>query len=583
MINVSHIACHPHRLMAPVHVQAWRRGRVCTAPEFSNHQVSESRRPARRGPGGDSASVSLLCAWLPFPFYARAGRSKNKDGFPKVVTANCVTPVVAVGAVHSRLFVSFAGLPLPNMASLAPLSARMPGSPRNGAKLSPLSLMRSESARLSTTSAQVRGGGRLYAQSPIAGYTEQEMIKEAKLRLEHNKQRIRLKQLLNVASEGGPTVNTQDLLLACQLAKLPMETQKVLSSPFGVNHDQGGSPKKVLWKNFHETLEYPKLHGHGAWGENLPPLRKTRREMAKLKALQDAATAGAPSAAETKIVASDEEVKHHFAVLKRLMETRFSEMRRAFRLIDEDASGTCDRGELKFMLNAMFNLTIPDHVLDRLIDLADFDGDGTINFAEFCRLMTAEDVLNMKKTLVADTSAWGAKAPETSLTVDYGDLAAQNRKMAAGGYEGGEVHAKLRRTGPGIAALRKAHQTLKKAILARYDSVKAAFQEIDKDGSGTLRRGELKAFMRQLSKSIPDRVMSGLIDFCDSDGDAKSLSIEEFCGVSHSPALSTSTSVAFSDALFFLTALFLPASVQMLEADVIGAGGYDPNAPAQKK
>ena len=50
-----------------------------------------------------------------------------------------------------------------------------------------------------------------------------------------------------------------------------------------------------------------------------------------------------------------------------------------------------------------------------------------------------------------------------------------------------------------------------------------------------------------MSKSVPDRVISALIDFCDSDGDAKSLSIEEF------------------------TAL--------LEAENLGAGGYDPNAP----
>lgn len=431
------------------------------------------------------------------------------------------------------------------MAALAPLSARTPTTPRSSRRLSPLAMMRAETARPSTTSAAVRGGGRLYALSPIDGYSEQEMIKEAQLRLQHNKQRVRLKQLLNTASDGGPAVKTQDLLLACKLAKMPMDTQKVFGTPFALDRDTHGSPKSVLWKGFHESIEYPKLHGHGGLGDNLPPLRANRRQLAILAALSEGNADG--TKVEAKLVASDEEVTHHFGNLKRLMETRFSEIRRAFRLIDEDASGTCDRGELKFMLNAMFNLTIPDHVLDRIIDLADFDGDGQINFAEFARLMTAENVLNMKKTLTADTSAWGTKAPEAAVAVDYSNLAAENRKMAGGGYEGGDHHVKLRRTGPGIGALRKAHQTLKKAILARYDSIKAAFKDIDKDGSGTLRRGELKVFMRQMSKSIPDRVMGGLIDFCDSDGDAKSLSIEEFCG--------------------------------MLEAEFIGAGGYDPNAP----
>ena len=38
----------------------------------------------------------------------------------------------------------------------------------------------------------------------------------------------------------------------------------------------------------------------------------------------------------------------------------------------------------------MFNLGIPDKVVDKLIDLADYDGDGTINYAEFARIFTAE-------------------------------------------------------------------------------------------------------------------------------------------------------------------------------------------------
>jgi len=61
------------------------------------------------------------------------------------------------------------------------LSARSP-SPR----LTPIaSLHRGaypNTARPTTTSAALRGGGRLYAQSPLNGYTEAEMIREAQLR-----------------------------------------------------------------------------------------------------------------------------------------------------------------------------------------------------------------------------------------------------------------------------------------------------------------------------------------------------------------------------------------------------------------
>lgn len=44
-------------------------------------------------------------------------------------------------------------------------------------------------------------------------------------------------------------------------------------------------------------------------------------------------------------------------------------------------------------------------VLDQLVDLADYDKDGLINYAEFARLITAEDVVNMKDSLSGETSA----------------------------------------------------------------------------------------------------------------------------------------------------------------------------------
>ena len=89
-------------------------------------------------------------------------------------------------------------------------------------------------------------------------------------------------------------------------------------------------------------------------------------------------------------------------------------------------------------------------------------------------------------------------------------------------------NVKLRRTGPGLDAIRKAHAALRKAILMRYATVKDAFNELDLDHSKTLRRSELRRFLRSLSKSIPDPVITALIDYVDDDGDGRSLTIEEF-------------------------------------------------------
>ena len=46
---------------------------------------------------------------------------------------------------------------------------------------------------------------------------------------------------------------------------------------------------------------------------------------------------------------------------KHLRVTRFAELRRAFRVLDEDASGQLDRDEFKGLLN-MFNMGVPDKV-----------------------------------------------------------------------------------------------------------------------------------------------------------------------------------------------------------------------------
>jgi len=76
--------------------------------------------------------------------------------------------------------------------------------------------------------------------------------------------------------------------------------------------------------------------------------------------------------------------------------------------------------------------------------------------------------------------------------------------------------------------MRKAHRTLRNIIITRYGNMAAAFKEIDADGSGLVRRAELRAWLQRVSKSIPDQVISGLISYVDVDGDTKTLSKQEF-------------------------------------------------------
>ena len=44
-------------------------------------------------------------------------------------------------------------------------------------------------------------------QSPLIGMSENEMINEARIRMDHNKQRTQLKRLLSTAANGGAVIN----------------------------------------------------------------------------------------------------------------------------------------------------------------------------------------------------------------------------------------------------------------------------------------------------------------------------------------------------------------------------------------
>ena len=57
-------------------------------------------------------------------------------------------------------------------------------------------------------------------------------------------------------------------------------------------------------------------------------------------------------------------------------------------------------GELK-QLAMELNIVIEDAVLEGIIALADHDGGGDISYAEFARVLTADDVMKMKDTLRA--------------------------------------------------------------------------------------------------------------------------------------------------------------------------------------
>merc|ERR1712070_728141 len=72
-----------------------------------------------------------------------------------------------------------------------------------------------------------------------------------------------------------------------------------------------------------------------------------------------------------------------------LTEDQLDEIREAFGLFDNDASGAIDVRELKAAMRAL-GFEIKNEELKKMVTDVDNDGNGTIEFAEFLAMMTAK-------------------------------------------------------------------------------------------------------------------------------------------------------------------------------------------------
>ena len=186
----------------------------------------------------------------------------------------------------------------------------------------------------------MRAGGRLYAESPVAGFTKEEMLREAKVRQEHNRQRSKLKQLLIAASGPGPaqTVSIDELLLSAKIAKISLPEELLFKSPYAkrytASRDEGGAPKDIHWRSFYGAIDYPKLASEA---DRLS--RRPRPQSASPVVTRGAAAPAAQEAVAAPTGPSDGEIRRAARILRQHMETKFTQMRSAFRAID----GPCCR------------------------------------------------------------------------------------------------------------------------------------------------------------------------------------------------------------------------------------------------
>lgn len=87
----------------------------------------------------------------------------------------------------------------------------------------------------------------------------------------------------------------------------------------------------------------------------------------------------------------DREVGKWFMWLQSKLKDRFTELRRAFRAIDEDCNGFLSYEEFRAVFD-IFALPVPDNVFQRIVELIDKDGDKHVTFAEFAKLVGAANI-----------------------------------------------------------------------------------------------------------------------------------------------------------------------------------------------
>ena len=321
-----------------------------------------------------------------------------------------------------------------------------------------------------------------------------------------------------VSADGA--VNTAELQLAAKLAKIDLPEDFVFKGPYAQQYASewdasANSPRGVKWRPFYEAIEYPKLQAPGkerfltqhAEREALRA-KKAAEKAAAEQAVRDAAAAAtraanAPASARKVAYVSDEDLRRAHAVIKARLSSQFGELRQAFRAFDADASGYITHEEAEATLNTL-NLGLPNRIVSRVVDIADFDGDGEISFAEFARVLTAEDIIFMKDSLRAAGGEHGVKDSRT-----MGHVEKKKSRVISGNVTEDDI--------------RSCVFNIKEKIITKYKRLDSAFKHIDEDRSGHLSREEFRfaLLMLNLDQTQDREVIEVLIDLTDNDGDGQ--------------------------------------------------------------
>jgi len=319
------------------------------------------------------------------------------------------------------------------------------------------------------------------------GMDEDQMVKEARFRMAENKKRAQLRNLLKCVDDG-KTVRADQFEMAAQMAGMNLPPHVINNlRPCTV-----GSPRspRVQWPKMVARMELPPLAGYSPSS----PRSKQGASVFGGTAMPGETAAVTQRAQATekyseKMVDLDPRVREAWKLLNQRVSNNFTRFACAFRRIDEDKSGKLSHYELHRILHE-YNFGLPHNVIDQLINIADHDGDGMVDYGEFLHFL--KHGVNAKSVAISATKQ--GKAKDAGADAEH------------------------------VAQLRQAHAMIKERIENKFGSLNLtnAFRTIDRDKSGTIDRLEMKQMLHEFNlvpAMVPDAVLEDLISRADFDGD----------------------------------------------------------------